>query len=202
MFFWGVALLLAVRPARSEPVPKLVNRLQSEEPQVRKEAEKQIIEDHQQTIAVLEGLIEDSLRGDYASTIMSSLEKGKAPDPKYLAAASAMKILGELRAARSVPLLVDHLRFSITRGPVSPRPPVLKDFPAAEALVKIGLPSVQRVLDQYKIRGHEVGFRFLTARIIRDVLGKDLAKRYLENSLAAEGDLVKKDRLKELLKSY
>lgn len=193
-----VALLTpaAIGLAPSKPRPQVVADLLSEDPRVRKQAEKQIIEDRTQTVLALERLIQESLRGDYASEVMSELGKGWPLPAKYLATASAMNILGELRSAHSVPLLVSHLRFSITQGPVRYRLPALRDFPAATALVKIGLPSVRAVLERYKT-DHRV-WPLLPWWIVEGVLGEYRAKRWIKNAIVVESDPTKKGRLRKL----
>jgi hypothetical protein len=69
----------------------------------------------------------------------------------------------------------------------------MEDFPAAKALVKIGLPGVDAALQEYKIRGKEL--QFLTWRIIKEVLGDDLGRAYVKNALATEQDPAKKRNL-------
>jgi len=182
-------------------IRKSIDRLESDDPETRKAAESKLIEDYTQTVIALEGVIQKDLQGDYATEIKSNWANGKPPDPKYLAAASAMNILGELRAARSVPLLVAHFEFSITQGQTwRSRLPGLVDYPAANALAKIGLPAVSSVVEEYKKHGKSR--RFLTGLLLEKVLGEELSRAYFQAAISRESDLVKKQRLEALLECF
>lgn len=105
-------------------------------------------------------------------------------DGKHL----AILLLGDLRAVKAVPILLENLEYKnpITHhwGPFG----VGGWYPAAESLSKIGMPAVGPVL--YKLGGYEKdgkGRQLCTWAVIK-VLGQRLAKERLEMAIIEEGD--------------
>ena len=93
----------------------------------------------------------------------------------------AMRLLGEFRATEAVPSLVLRIDYLDSRTAISGRYYRTEEsFPAAAALVKIGMPAIGPVLDklgQYKgdCRGRE-----LCAWVLKKVLGEKLVKMRLQ----------------------
>jgi len=192
----GAAVCLAARA----PETNEVARLKSEDAEVRKQAAAAIMEEHRQTVAGLEALINGCLEGrDWEKIdeeLVSGSIQGKAVPAKYLSAASAMLVLGELRSASSVPLLVRYLGFTPSKSVVMDHP-VLETYPAAEALAKIGMPSLGPLIELYKERPNVT--RYQTFLILDEVLGRDLMRAYLQSAIAAEKNPEKRAILKQIL---
>ena len=197
-FFYTILVGAAMVTGDQKPVTPL-QKLRAEDAGARKAAKKQIIKEYTDTVRGLEGIIKDCLRGDYKQALRAGIDKGKV-EARYLAAGAAMQLLGELRSAGSVRLLASHLSFSITQGRVRWKLPTLEnDYPAAAALVKIGLPSLPAVVDAYVRERKKT--RFQTLQIFRKVLGKGCGKQYLKERLAEAKDPDRQRRLTELLKA-
>jgi hypothetical protein len=199
ILFLAGALVAVACVAAAAPALNRVEALRSPEAKVREEAERAILKDREDTIAALEALVEESLRDYDHEAVMAKRTRGEGVEPKYLAAKAAMRLLGELRSVRSVPLLVRHIGYWPDQ-PDFGSAPGLENFVAGVALTKIGLPALKPVLEQYKERGRT--WAFLTGRIFEKVLGKDMARSYLEQDLAGEKDPQKQELVRRLLKMF
>jgi hypothetical protein len=106
-----------------------------------------------------------------------------------------------MRSAESVPLLVKHLHLYLPVRPKGLRDtPGPGDFPAAEALIRIGLPALRPVLEKYAKEAH--GPRMLPFWIVEGVLGPRLAGAFVKNVAAEERDPQKKKWLQELADAF
>jgi hypothetical protein len=203
VLFLAGALVAVACVAAMAPTLNRVEALRSPEAKVREEAERAILKDREDTIAAIEALIEESLRGYDSMKVIEKRERGEGVDRKYTSAAAAIRVLGEFRSVRSVPLLVRHQGFYFppewaSGGASGGRAPGLSDYPASIALVEIGLPALEPVLEQYKVRDRS--WAPITGWIFEKVLGKDLARAYLEHALAGEKDPQKQESVRHLLK--
>jgi len=98
-------------------------------------------------------------------------------------ARSAVELLGELRAEEAVNLLAENITFKAFYKS-SKRPQPAEDlYPAIKALSRIGMKSIDPVLKKACAEpGEEV--TDCSARVIFAVLGKDLAKKLLDQQIA------------------
>lgn len=115
----------------------------------------------------------------------------------------ALHLLGKLQARDQIPYLVsrlDYKVFEMDRG----RPPSIENmFPAAGALIDIGLPAIRPVLD--RLRGETSEDALLAgAGVLQGVLGKkDAIARVEAEKKTATGDAVTAlDRVRELLQTH
>jgi hypothetical protein len=190
---------LAASMMQEPPGPSLVEGLRSEDAETRQEAHRAILKSREQTIAALETLIEESLK-DYGKEAKHAIEEsrwqGKPRIPaKYLAAKVAMRLLGKLRSVRSVPLLIRHMGYWPDM-PVAGSAPGLENYVAAESLAEIGVPSLGPVLEEYLNQGNTEHFIFVR------VLGRDMARAYVQRALETERVIRRKDLLKKLLRLF
>jgi hypothetical protein len=198
VLFLAGALVAVACVAAAAPALNRVEALRSPEAPVREEAERAILKDREDTISSLETLVEESLLDYDVMKVHERREGGKGIDPKYTSAAAAIRVLGEFRSVRSVPLLVRHLNFYFPREWASGgRAPGLEDSPTAVALVKIGLPALEPVLEQYK---RDPSYALITGWFFEKVLGKDIGRAYLEHAIAEEKDPQKQESVRHLLK--
>src|SRR5262249_43249154 len=102
--------------------------------------------------------------------VRSIAEKHVAGLHKHGTAKDAILLLVKLRAVDEIPWLVSQLTFEVFyKETKRPQPP--EDvFPAAQALIDIGQPSIQPVLDRVKGSGdHKI--YLAAATVLRGVLG-------------------------------
>lgn len=94
--------------------------------------------------------------------------------------------LGELRAEQAIDELIPHLlvQVEVTLGKQRPR---WGEYPIREALIKIGHPAAQRLLDRLGADSSEE-FQRSAVFVIRAVYSAELAKQILEQKAAAETD--------------
>jgi hypothetical protein len=109
---------------------------------------------------------------------------------------TAIELLGDLRFVKAVPLLVDNLTFRVHWPAMSPRR-ALRQFPAVEALIEIGLPSVAPVVTKAEETDDELVLT-LAYFVVQRVLGARLGVAYLRDRAAQQPDATKRGRLERL----
>ena len=111
----------------------------------------------------------------------------------------AIVLLGNFRDAESVPLLVEHLTFEVFYKQRK-RPQTIEDrFPCVGALIEIGLPSIDGVLEKAQVDGSDWIAR-CGATVIARVLGVKWAVAYLEDRIQQQTEPARRERLARLLK--
>jgi hypothetical protein len=124
-------------------------------------------------------------------------------DPKSSANAKTLAayLLGELRASRAVPTLADNIDLKAPR--IDPKTSIGRwgEYPAQEALQKIGKPAAAEVLRRLLTEDKELR-RKLMVGVIRGVYGDDLGRLFIKNRLAKETDPMHKDNLNLALKEF
>lgn len=115
---------------------------------------------------------------------------------KQLEAEQAVLLLGELRAAEAVPLLLEHVDFvpegRFFRG-LAPR-----DFPCVLALTKIGNPALDGLVE---LMAADEDSHWLCVWAVVKIDGAVAAQARVQAALAAEPDPERKQRLAEAEKS-
>lgn len=120
---------------------------------------------YQESVAKLLGRARQLAREVSAGQILAYSEPQKAQ-----ALVDTVTALGELRAAQAVAFLAEIIRF--VRPDISPlRALAFKDFPAATALVQIGMPAIPRLASL--LEGEATWM--LAAEAIPRILGDQLA---------------------------
>jgi len=198
----GCSLAGALGAAGDQGAEKAVERLKSADAAVRAKAQAEIRSAYDETVQALEALVEETLKDYPHETAASDFEEGKGYDPKYRPAASAMQLLGEMRAVHSVPLLVRHLDFFCPiREHMLSTGPSPEEIPAVGALVKIGLPAIGPVLENHGVVGRRASAA--TWWVVEGVLAREgIAEPYLTRAVAEEKDPKKKELLERLLEGF
>jgi hypothetical protein len=100
---------------------------------------------------------------------------GAADDDRYGRKASAIRLLGHLREARAVDVLVRQIMYCprvTVAGEMRPREAY---YLSAVSLTKIGLPAVPSVMRRMRDPSVEKNELQLCAWVLREILGKDAA---------------------------
>ncbi len=90
----------------------------------------------------------------------------------------AIYLLGQLRAAPAVTVLLEHLDLRANKTDPAGGIGRWGTYPAQEALVKIGTPAVNMILDKLPLEGNQVR-RQLMCAVISDAVGKKVADAML-----------------------
>jgi hypothetical protein len=204
---WAAVCLVAalagvLSAAGDQGTGNAVERLRSADAAVRAKAQDEIRSEYNETVQALEALVEETLKDYEEEKVGIAFREGKGYDPKYRPAASAMQLLGDMRAVHAVPLLVRHLDFFCPiREQMLSTGPSPEEIPALGALIKIGLPSVRPVLERHSTEG--VPVPVVAYWLVKGVLGGEgIAEAYLTRAVAEEQDPQKRDRLQLLLKGF
>jgi len=111
---------------------------------------------------------------------------------------SAAELLGLLRAPEGVAALLDDIAVDMRLAQMETLPKV-HYYPAAWALVHIGLPSVEPALQRLATVDDPLE-REMCARVILEIEGKRTGKAILEDALAAASTDEERGRIREALK--
>ncbi len=164
----GVAITVAGgRVASVTDSGTALERLHSEQRELRVVAKREILEGHTKLIESLVKIVEEE-RANY-----------EEEDKKKL----AVEILGELRAAQAVPVLLDNLTFG-PPGRVTELG-LQNMLPCLATLIQIGRPAVEGVLGRLdqELPNKPIPVVFAYAIIIKTVEGEVAGKALLEDEL-------------------
>jgi hypothetical protein len=114
---------------------------------------------------------------------------------------TSILLLGKLRLQESVPFLVEHMTFAVFYKETKRLQDVEDLYPCVEALIQIGVPSVVPVVDKTKKNKDDETVIICSSTVLREVLGADIAKSYLEREIARERGAKEKEGLSRLLKA-
>jgi hypothetical protein len=158
-------------------------QLESESPEARAAASAEILSrqraDHEKVAAVV---------AKYAA------EEGRGGTVK-----DSMLLLGKLRAAEHVPLLVRYLTFEVFYKNTK-RPQTTEDlYPAVQALVDIGAPALRPVLERASKEDSETVQR-TAAAVLRGVLGRAWATAVLSEEIRSAAQSQVKEKLERVLR--
>lgn len=159
-------------------------KLESESPEIRAAANLELLanprpEDIPEIIGIVEKYLPDAAR------------QGTVKDN--------MLLLGKLKSVAAIPLLVRNLTYeAFYKNTKRPQPP--EDlFPAVQALIDIGQPSVRPLLERLAAEDGEK-LALAGATVIRGVLGREAARQLLSKEIeAATGDATK-SRLRAVMR--
>jgi hypothetical protein len=114
-----------------------------------------------------------------------------------------LRLLGKLQARDQIPYLVSRLEYRVFEMERLSPPTIATTFPAAGALIDIGLPAVRPVLG--RLRGETaVGALLAGAGVLRGVLGKKgaIARIEAEKKIAIGAEVESLDRVLDLLTKH
>ena len=106
----------------------------------------------------------------------------------------AIYLLGQLRATKSVPILIENIDLVAPRVDTKGAIGRWGMYPAQEALSKIGKPAVNMIVDMLPDEKNELR-RKLMCFVLADVDGAEVAKFNLSRALATESEPVRKGNL-------
>jgi hypothetical protein len=136
----------------------------------------------------------DKQRSDLTGSLLTQL--GTSPSSNVQAA--AIYLIGRHRLAEGVPELVQRLDFAPERKGIPEPEPLWEKYPAMEALITIGRPSIPAVLELLATETKDLR-RDLAVKIVRYVEDAGVARFILERAHAAESNPDRKARLKDAL---
>jgi len=133
---------------------------------------------------------------DQRNQLLNILVKYIDTSPSTNVRAAAIYIIGRHRLSEAAPELIQHIDFDAGEAPRSGSLPLWGRFPAAEALITIGLPSVAPAIELLASDANELR-RDLATKVIRYVEGYDVSKFILDRAFSAETGANRKARLAE-----
>jgi HEAT repeat protein len=155
--------------------------LESDSPEARRSAIERIVSKRDVPEEDIRALAEKHMQGP---------KKGTAKD--------AILLLGRLRSTSSVPWLLDRLTFSVFyKETKRPQPPADR-FPAVQALIDIGLPSIKPVLAR-AAANNDPEVRVAAGAVLVGILGSRGAVTRLESEIAAAREPAAKAALQATL---
>lgn len=113
----------------------------------------------------------------------------------------AAYLLGELSARRAVGILADNIDLKAPRVDLKDREGRWGEYPAQEALHKIGVPAAAEVVVRLRTEKNELR-RKLMVGVIRGVYGDDLGRVFVQKRLDKEADPLHKENLTLALKEF
>lgn len=114
---------------------------------------------------------------------------------------SAAYFLGEMRIPDAVFALAEHVTLRKEASDYLVKGlPVMKEYPAVEALIKIGKPSTIQMIRNLEDSSDSL-FRELSTRVIRDVEGADIGRIIIQKAIKKQANSKKKERLQAALSS-
>lgn len=187
-------LWIAISPAAMLGAQQMdwLNGLRSDNQAEREVAANSIIREHEQ----LSGSDQRQLVRRIEALVTEFVQTpGRAGSAK-----TAMLLLGKLKSAPSVPLLVENLTFEVFyKSSKRPQPP--EDlYPAATALIMIGEPSVGPILERVR-KTDDAAVTRASAAVLRGVLGPELAGTKVVAEMQMVSDTAEKRRLAGLVRA-
>ena len=188
-----VILLLAAKMA----VTFDLDGLQAEKREDRQKASEKILLDHKQ-------LIQELIKMAAKSTAQDEEEAGNIPvqgrwyNSKHL----SILLLGDLRAAEAVPVLLDNIEYI---NPKYNTISYLSDYllyPSVEALIRIGLPAVEPVIEKLSGYNEECTAKRNCCEVLIEMLGPRMALFRLEIAIEEAKDETVKENLKSNIRFF
>jgi len=133
------------------------------------------------------------------SETLGLLLKYLGPHSSINVQAAAIYLIGRNRLSDGVPELVRRIDFDTGAEPKKTAEPLWERYPAMEALITIGSPSVRPSVELLATDPNEVR-RNLAVKVIRYVEGPEVAKFILERAIAAESEPKRRANLSDGMK--
>ena len=137
----------------------------------------------------------------YGKATGELIDQMKDPHSSANAKTLAAYLLGELRESRAVWTLAENIDLKAPR--IDPKDSIVRwgEYPAQEALHKIGIPAAAEVLVRLLTEQNELR-RKLMVGVVRGVYGDDLGRLFIQNRLTRETDPTHKQNLNLALKEF
>ena len=161
---------------------KMFSDLESESPEVRKAASYEILDNWRTESRKVAELVE--------KYVTLENRKGTAKD--------MILLLGKLRAAEYTPILVQHMTFEVYYKETK-RPQTTEDlYPAVQALIDMGSPALNAVLERLKSENSGIVAR-TGAAVLQGILGEQWASAVLDSEIQNSDQIQVKERLQRVL---
>ena len=128
------------------------------------------------------------------SELLSVLIKYLDTSPSINVQAAAIYLIGRHRLAEGVGELIRRIDFDVSGQAIRGAEPLWEQYPAMEALITIGKPSLRAALQSLATETDDLR-RTLAVKVIRYVEGAEVAYFILDHTYAAENDAVRKANL-------
>jgi len=159
--------------------------LEAEEREVREQTFKRLLKEREERVQKLIALAAKEVQGVKIEEGDLIVVEYPWHDAKHL----AMILLGDLRAAEAVPVLLENLEYRVPRftdGGYAQTMAVKGSgmHPATEALVKIGMPAVEPLVEKLAGVSEDCVARRLGVLVLDDILGRRLTRARLQKAIA------------------
>ena len=135
-------------------------------------------------------------RSDLQGELVSMLDPSKTTENL-----GVICLLGEYRMDQAAPKLVAFLTMRIPPRRQN-REALWSEYPAADALERIGVPGLSAVLAHVEMKGDDVETLQVAARVVRGVLkDKAVARLFVERAMTQQADALRRDYLKKLIEA-
>jgi hypothetical protein len=169
----------------------VLSELRSKDLSTRSAAKLRIIEERKDLIAGLIDLVKHS-----------DDEEEKA-FPGFGLKRNALELLGEIRAAEAIPILFENLthKVFVAQGSLSDFSNPSKNYPSVGSLIKIGTPALEKTWYRIQMSDDPLE-RKLCCWILREVQGKEVAHKLMEEKASAIEDTHKKRNYEAALRLF
>jgi len=158
-----------------------ITKLESEDRRTREAAARELLQERGQLIKELQRIVKHY--------ISDPQRKGTTK--------TAIILLGNLRAVECVPLLAENLTFFVFYKDVK-RPQTIEDrFPCVGALIEIGIPCLDPVLETVQNSDDETVIRS-GAYVVSRIVGPELALALIHKRMEGEKDASRQKRLSRM----
>ena len=173
-----------------------MTKLRSANKAERFEAALSLLRERRKTVEELQKIITENIKA------AENTNDENIKQVRWETARTSIWSLGKMRAVEAVPLLVENLTFLVL-DPLRGGQPIEEKLPSVGALIEIGTPSLEPVLQ--RVEGLDVQDRRVTeyvarcaATVIRGVLDRKVAIAYVEDHIEQQNDPVRQQRLMRL----
>ena len=135
---------------------------------------------------------------DDIAAILAIVEKYLSDEARQGTVKDNMLLLGKLRAVQAVPLLVRNLTYEVFYKRTKRLQSTEDLYPAVQALIDIGQPSVRPVLARLAVEGGET-LEKNGATTLHRILGRSGARELLLSEIAAARDEQTQARLRKVI---
>ncbi len=136
----------------------------------------------------------DEQRSEMLAVLVKHLDTSSSKNVR----AAAIYLIGRYRLSDGVDQLIQHIDFDSGATPSRGPEPLWEQYPAVEALITIGQPSVPAVMDLLASDRNHLR-RDLAVKVLRYVEGPDVADFLLRNSQAKEKDAQRRANWRDAL---
>ncbi len=181
-------LVAGTLAATGDPVadkPGVLDELRSSDAGRRFTARRRILEDRKSLISGLIEIVRTAPDDDGAEKVMPGLGLKR----------TAIEVLGAYRAEEAVPVLFGALKYRVAAGygSTGDESNLSRNYPAAESLIKIGHPALERTWSRIQISDDPLEQQ-LCCWILCQIEGKETARRLLDEKAKTRTDRLQKAR--------